>query len=129
MNKLKFETDDSKFGLTQARGFAWWTREGLMFEFQVLDTILEIVKSEHKELFVSFGQIERIYYEKEWFAGGSVYIELNSLKNIEDVPFLDETELCLELERKHKSRGKEFAVNSQLELSEYNLNQMDKVDE
>jgi hypothetical protein len=125
MTKLKFETEDSNFGLTQARGFAWHNHEGLMFEFQVLDSILEVVKSEVKELFVSYNQIEKIYYEKEWFSGGFVYIELNSLKNLDKIPFLEETELCLELERKEKDKGKEFAVNAQLALSNYRLNQMD----
>ncbi len=122
--KLKFETDNAIHGLTQARGFAAYSKEGLSFEYQVLDSILELVKSEITERFVSFDQIEEIEYKKEWFSGGSVLIHLNSLKNLDSIPFLDETELCLELDRKEKVKGKEFAVNAQLELSNYKLQKL-----
>lgn len=125
MNKLQFETDNSTHGLTLARGFAWHTKEGLMFEYQVSDSILGLVKSELKELFVPFSQVQQISHKNSWFSGGTVYVQLSSLKNLEHAPFLEETELCLELERKHKTAGKEFAVNAQLELSNFNVENID----
>ena len=57
MTKLHFETDNSIHVLTQCRGFAWYTKEGVMFEYQVSDSILEMFKSELKDLFVSYNQI------------------------------------------------------------------------
>jgi hypothetical protein len=127
MNKLKFETDNATHGLTLARGFAWHTKEGLMFEYQVSDSIMELLKSELKELFVPYSQVQQISHKNSWFSGGTVYVQLSSLKNLEDAPFLEQTELCLELERKHKTAGKEFAVSAQLELSNYKFDQMDEV--
>lgn len=128
MKKLQFETDNATHGLTHARGFAWSTREGLMFEYQVSDSIIEVIKSELKELFVPYQQIQEIVHKNSWFTGGTIYVQLNSLKNLADIPFLEETELCLELKRKHKNAGKEFAVNAQLELSKHRLDQLDEVD-
>ncbi|MFT4600428.1 MAG: hypothetical protein ACI857_000602 [Arenicella sp.] len=126
MTKLKFETENSTHGLTQSRGFAWFTSEGISFEYQVLDTILEVVKSDLKEVFVSFDQVEEIVYEKSWLSGDEVYIKLNSLKNVDDLPFLDETDICLELDKKQRENGKNFVVNAQLELSNFRITQLDK---
>lgn len=127
MTKLEFETDNAIHGLTQARGFAWYTKEGIMFEYQVSDSIFELIKSEVNDLFVPFDSIEEIIYKKAWFSGGTVFIKLNSLKYLDQIPFCEETKLCLELGRKQKERGKEFAVNAQLELSNFNINQLDNL--
>lgn len=127
INKLRFETDNANHGLTQARGFAWYTKTGLMFEYQVSDTVFEVMKSDLKELFVPYEQIQDIKWKKSWFTGGVVYIRLNSLKDLDQVPFLEETELCLELERKEKVAGKEFAVNSALQLADFRIEQLDKL--
>ncbi|MDG1427531.1 MAG: hypothetical protein P8M19_03670 [Crocinitomicaceae bacterium] len=127
INKLLFETDDAKLGLTQARGFAWFTKKGVMFEYQVTDTVFEMMKSELTELFVPFEQVKEIRWEKSWFTGGIVYISLNSLKDLDQVPFLDETELCLELDRKQKTEGKEFGVNAALQLAYFRIEELDKL--
>jgi hypothetical protein len=123
--KLQFETDNATHGLTQTRGFAWYTKEGIMFEYQQSDSIVEMFKGDVKEVFVPFDKIQEIVHKNSWFSGGTVYIRLNTLKNIDSLPFLEETELCLELKRKQKSQGKDFAVNAALELSTFNLDQLD----
>jgi hypothetical protein len=127
MTKLKFETENSSHGLTQARGFAWYTEKGLFFEYQILDSMLEIVKSDLKEVFVPFDEIGEVVYVKSWFFGDSVNIKLTSLKSAQNAPFLDETNLVLELDRKQRENGKNFAVDSQLELSNYRNEQLDKL--
>ena len=127
INKLQFETDNANHGLTQARGFAWFTKKGVMFEYQVSDTLFEVMKSDLHELFVPYEKIENIKWKKSWFTGGVVYIKLNTLKELDQVPFLEETELCLELERKEKIEGKEFAVNAALQLAYFRLEQLDKL--
>lgn len=125
MVKLKFETENSKHGLSQARGFAWLTQEGIQFEYQVLDTILEVIKSDPTDAFVPFSDIQEIKYEKSWLSGDSVIIEVNSMKKTTDIPFLEETSICLELDRKQKESGKNFAVDAQLALANYRNNQLD----
>ncbi|MDG1333991.1 MAG: hypothetical protein P8P74_16765 [Crocinitomicaceae bacterium] len=127
IDKLQFETDNANHGLTQARGFAWFTKIGLMFEYQVSDTVFEVMKTDLQELFVPFEQIKEIKWKKSWFTGGIVYIKLNSLKELDQVPFLEETELCLELDRKEKTEGKEFAVNAALQLAHFRLEELDKL--
>jgi hypothetical protein len=89
--------------------------------------MLEIVKSDLKEVFVPFDEIGEVVYVKSWFFGDSVNIKLTSLKSAQNAPFLDETNLVLELDRKQRENGKNFAVDSQLELSNYRNEQLDKL--
>lgn len=127
LRKLKFETDNAIHGLTKARGFVWYTEKGVMFEYQVSDNILEIMKSDLTDLFVPFEQISEIRWKNSWFSGGTVYITLSSLKNLDKIPFLEEAELCLKLKRKEKTKGKEFATNAALNLAYFLNDELDKL--
>jgi len=124
MKKLRFETEDSNHGLSTTRGFSWFSEDVLMFEYQVSDSIFEILKSELKELTVPFAQIETISFKNSWFSGGKILVELGSLKNIDKTPFLEDAVLCLEIERKNKDTAKEFAVNANLALANFKFDQL-----
>ena len=124
MYKLKFETENATHGLTQAKGFAWHDAQGIYFEHQVSDAILEVYKGEVSENFIPYDQIQSVSYKSSWFSGGSVIIALNSLKNVDKIPFVQNGEVVLKLKREQKSQGKEFAVNAQLDLDDYRLNNM-----
>lgn len=127
MVKLKFETEDSKLGLTKATGFIWADEVGIYIEYQVSDNIFELYKSEIKEAFFPFTTIEEITHKMSWwlFNGGRIEISLNSLKNTNDIPFIADNMLIFNLKRKYKNKGKDFAVNTQLELYNYRLDQLD----
>lgn len=70
MNKLKFNTQDSKFGLTEASGFIWSTKEGIHVEYQTKDTIVGAYKSEISEVFIPYALIQDITFKNAWFSGG-----------------------------------------------------------
>ena len=127
MTKLKFQTENAKHGLSQAKGFAWFTKEEIEFGYQVLDTILEVVKSDLKEAVIPFQDIYRITYEKSWLSGHSVLIELNSLKNVNEIPFIEETTLCVELDKKDRDNARDFVAEADLTLANFRNEQLDKL--
>lgn len=127
MAKLQFETDNATHGLTHAKGFAWVERHGIKFEYQVSDSILEILKSEIKEVLISFEEIQNIRFKNSWFSGGTVYIGLNSLKAMDGIPFVEDGEIVLSLKRNQKDNGKEFAVNGDLELSNFRMEKLNSL--
>jgi len=129
MKKLKFETDDTKLGFTKAAGFLWADQKGVHVEYQVSDNIFELYKSEVKEVFFPFKTIEEINHNMSWwlFNGGQICISLNSLKNTNDIPFIEDNGLIFNLKRKNKNKGKDFAVNTQLELYNYRLVQLNRL--
>ncbi|MCH2233369.1 MAG: hypothetical protein MK078_03865 [Crocinitomicaceae bacterium] len=124
MLKLRFETENASHGLTRTKGFAWHDAEGIHFEHQVSDTILEVYKGDVKDSSIPYDQIQEIKYKNSWFSGGSVIIVLSSFKSAEELPFVQNGEVVLSLKRAQKSRGKEFAINAQLDLDNYRINNM-----
>jgi hypothetical protein len=128
MRKLKFETDDAKLGLTKATGFIWADIKGIHIEYQVSDNILELYKSKVNDVFISYATIDSIRYKKSWFfSGGTVYIALNTLKKMSNIPFLVDFEVKLNLKRKQKDQGKDFTVNTELELQNFRLEALNSI--
>lgn len=127
MKKLKFNTEDSKFGLTEAAGFVWSTKAGIHVEYQIKDTLIEVYKTEVTEVFIPYSAIQDIVYKSAWFAGGDIEVTLNTLKGFSDLPFLEETELTFSLDsRKQKNDAKEFVVNAKLENVNSTLDDLEK---
>lgn len=125
MRKLKFETDDTKLGLTKSSGFIWSDLKGVHIEYQVSDTILELYKSKVNDVFIPYSIIDNIRYKKSWFfSGGTVYIALNTLRNTSKIPFLVNFEVTLSLKRNQKEQGKDFVINTELELQSFRLNEL-----
>mgnify|MGYP003688848341 CR=1 FL=1 len=129
MVKLKFETEDAKLGLTKAAGFLWADQKGIHIEYQISDNIFELYKSDIKEAFFPFTTIDEITHKQSWwlFNGGRICISLNSLKNTTDIPFMEDNDMLFNLKRKNKNKGKDFAVNTQLELCNYRLDELNTI--
>ncbi len=121
MKKLQFETEDANLGLTKALGFAWASDTGVFIEYQVSDSIIGVKKWPVAETFIPFDEIVEVLYKSGWFSGGEVSIQLNSLKNVENLPFLEDATLTLSLNRKQKEHGKEFAKTTNHKRSKYDL--------
>lgn len=126
MKKVQFKVDDTGIGITQAKGFLWSDREGVHFEFQVSDNIIEVYKSDISEVTIPFSQIAEITYSSSYFSGGKICIRVNSLKNVDKIPFLKDSEIVIKLKRNQKEIGNDFAVNAQLDLANFNLEALDR---
>ncbi len=125
MSKVQFKTDDPKLGLTQAIGFIWEEREGLHIEYQISDNILNVLKSDLKDVFIPYSQVAGIVYKKSWFGGGKVIVSLSSLKGLDKIMFLETTTLKMSVKRDQKANCLEFEANANLSLSTYRVNQLD----
>ncbi len=124
MKKVQFKKDETRFGLSKATGFVWVNQEGIFFEYQVSDNILEIYKSKIKEVSIPFDQVASVIYKKNLLGRGKIVIELSSLKNVDRLPFLEETKICISLKRNQKVNGQEFVSNATYELGNYRFNQV-----
>ncbi|NOQ72032.1 MAG: hypothetical protein GQ574_08530 [Crocinitomix sp.] len=125
MAKVQFRTDDPKLGLTQAIGFIWEERDGIHIEYQVSDNILNVLKSDLKNVFIPYAQIEDIVYKKSWLSKGKIIISLSSLKGLDKIMFLETTTLKISVKRDQKSKCLEFEANANLSMSSDRVAQLD----
>tara|TARA_B110000037_G_C17127730_1_gene509123 strand:- start:6077 stop:6460 length:384 start_codon:yes stop_codon:yes gene_type:complete len=127
MAKVQFRTDDPKFGLTQAIGFIWEDRDGIHIEYQVSDIILNVIKSDLKDVFIPYSQIASIVYKKSWLGKGKIIISLSSLKGLDKIMFLETTTLKISVKKDQKSNCLEFEANANLFLSTDRVAQLDEM--
>ena len=125
MAKVQFRTDDPKLGLTQAIGFIWEERDGIHIEYQVSDNILNVLKSDLKNVFIPYTQIEDIVYKQAWLRKGKIIISLSSLKGLDKILFLETTTLKISVKRDQKSKCLEFEANANLSMSTDRVAQLD----
>ena len=127
MAKVQFRTDDPKLGLTQAIGFIWEDRDGIHIEYQVSDIILNVIKSDLKDVFIPYSQIASIVYKKSWLGKGKIIISLSSLKGLDKIMFLETTTLKISVKKDQKSNCLEFEANANLSLSTDRVAQLDEM--
>lgn len=127
MAKVQFRTDDPKLGLTQAIGFIWEERDGIHIEYQISDNILNVIKSDLKNIFIPYGQIDEIVFKKPWLSKGKIIVSLSSLKGLDKIMFLETTTLKISVKRDQKSKCLEFEANANLALSTDRVAQLDKL--
>lgn len=125
MAKVQFKTDDRKLGLTQAIGFIWEEREGIHIEYQVSDNILNVLKSDLKNVFIPYSQIESILFKKSWLGNGTLIISLSSLKGLDKIMFLEATTLKIKVKKDQKTKCLDFESNGNLSLSTDRVAQLD----
>lgn len=121
MRKVQFKIDDLGIGITQAKGFLWSDKEGVHFEYQVSDNIIEVYKSNVNDAIIPYSQIANIEYKKAFFGGGKILIQLNSIKNVDRIPFIKDALIKIPLKRDQKENAAEFVVNANLDLANFNL--------
>ena len=124
MNKIPFISETAYWGLAKTTGFISVDESGIGIEYQISDNVIDIYKSDVKEVEIPYDIIQNIKFKKGWFFGGKLIIELNSIKNLGRIPLLEETEIKVKIRRKNRESARLFAVSSQLELSTSKLNKL-----
>ncbi len=125
MSKVPFISETVYWGLAKTSGFIGAGEDGLEIEYQMSDTLVQFFKTEVKDIEIPYESIQSIHFKKGWwFFSGKLIIELNSLKNLGRIPFLEENEIVFKIRSKNRELARVFSVNSQLELSTSQLNKI-----
>jgi hypothetical protein len=124
MTKIPFISETAYWGLAKTTGFINVGDSGIGIEYQIRDNIIDIYRSQVKDVEIPYEIIQNIRFKKGWFFGGKLIIELNSIKNLGRIPLLEETEIKVKIRRKNRELARMFALTSQLELSTNKLNKL-----
>lgn len=124
--RLPFKYEDYVAGLALVSGFIGFDQDSLNIEYHISDNVLEVYKSDLKEVKVPYQNIESIEYKKGWFSQ-KLIVHLGTLKNVDKLPFLKENQLIFNLKRMIRPQAKTFEIECNLEISTYKLNSIDKL--
>jgi|AntRauTorckE6833_2_1112554.scaffolds.fasta_scaffold101680_1 hypothetical protein len=121
---LPFTADIGELGLQLAKGVVKTSTNGLILEFQTVDAIVGLIKSDVKQLQLPYDSIRAISFKKGLFSS-KLTISCSSMKELEDVDFAEQATLTLKIKRKDRSVGKDIVGNMHLELSEHRLKKLE----
>jgi len=113
---------DSANGFSEVSGSISFDEENLKFEFQ--SNYLGLVKGEVSDINIPFNQVEDIEFEKKFFSR-KIIISVNSLKNLDKFPLIQEYIIKIPVKKKHIDKAKEFVTKSNFDLGQYKLNKLE----
>ncbi len=104
---LPFRVPNLVGGFAEGKGLAKASSTQLILEFVVKDTVLDLFKSNVKEVHIPQSEIDAMGLKKGWF-GGKVFIRVKSLKWLADLPGCDNGEVILHVARRDQDRAVDF---------------------
>lgn len=111
-------------GFAEAQGLIHIKKNSLVLEFEVQDAFGGFIKSDLKEIEISFAEIESLVFKKGFWSG-KILIEGNSMRTFEDVPGAEQARCTLKIKRKDRSEVEQAISSARVALSEYKLNQLE----
>jgi len=124
--RLPFKYEDYVAGLAVVSGFIGFDQDSINVEYHISDNVLEVYKSELKEVKIPYQNIENIEFKKGWFSQRLI-VHLGTLKNVDKLPFLKDNQLIFNIKRKIRNKAKTFEIECNLEISTFKLNSIDNL--
>ena len=116
---VPFVIDNVYGGVAEVNGMLRLQGQALVLEFQVQDSLLNVVKSNIGETVIPFDQLTEVVFSNGFLGfGASLTIRAKSLKVFENLPGSNAAELCLGLARKDRRAARDLASQVNFELSE-----------
>ncbi|PKD43617.1 hypothetical protein [Rhodohalobacter barkolensis] len=122
--RIPFRIKNLNYGLTEAKGLLHIGEDELILEFESQDTVVGLIKSDLKELKISFEDIEEINYKPGWF-GAKIEIVGKSMKVMNELPGADHGTATVYIRRKDKKIAERVLSKARLELSEFKLKELE----
>ena len=104
---LPFTVPNLVGGFAEGRGLAKVSPSELILEFVVKETVLEVFKSDMKEIHIPRSEVDVVQFKRGWF-GAKVRIRLKSMKWLADLPGCDNGEVTLHVARRERDQAAEF---------------------
>ena len=104
---LPFTVPDLFAGLAEVKGLAKASPAEVVLEFLVADTVINLIKSDVKEVRVPRAEVALVRLKRGWF-GAKVYIRLKSMKWLAELPGCEHGEITLRVARPDRDTAASF---------------------
>lgn len=111
-------------GFGHVAGILSTAKTGLSLQYEIRDALIGAIKTDLRKVFCSFADIAEVSVKAGWFRT-RIFIRLNSIEAVKDLPFTNAGELVLGVKRKHRDAAVELVSRMQLALSEYHLEMLE----
>lgn len=116
---IPFEFENVYHGFAVSKGILFAKESSLRFEFQTSDNIVNILKSDIKQIDVNYLQIATIVFQKKIFSR-KIIININSMRVLSQFPN-SPSELILKISKENTDKAKEIINYIILKINEKKL--------
>lgn len=120
---VPFTIPDVNLGLTEVKGLLKVTGEEITLEFESKDAFVGMIKSDLKEVRISFDDIERVEWKKGFFSS-KMSIFGKSMRVVSEIPGADHGKITLKFRRRDRDRAADIAGKLRMDLSEHKLKEL-----
>lgn len=122
-NSLAIKLNDSFEGLAETKGLLKLKNDALRLQFQTKDAILGMLKSDLMEVDIPLKHVEEIGYKKS-ILGNKLFITVDNLRVIEQIPGNDGNKINLTVSRKDFEKAVDLVRAIRLDMSEKEYQQV-----
>lgn len=128
MESLAFRIKNLYYAFAEAIGLANFSGDTLMLEFRIRDSLLGLIKSGIKEYKFHIKDLESLTFQKNLFSS-RLLIKARKMETFVNFPGSQQGEIPLQIKRKDRELAEQFSAHLNWRISEYQLKQIDNLEE
>jgi hypothetical protein len=124
MESLPFSIADVYEGLAEVNGTARCEDDVLILEFQTQDSLVGLLTSKIKTLYLPLHTLAAIHFQRHLFTA-VVTLRVHNMRLAQDLPGSSQGEVRLRVARKHRKVAHAFVTELELRRAEHQLRRLD----
>jgi hypothetical protein len=111
-------------GFAEAHGLMRLEGNALVLEFQLQDSILNVLRSDVREVRIPLEEIEAITFKRGWLRA-KFTIKTYKVRTLKEVPGSDKGEVTLHIRHKDRQKAARLASDLELKLLEHQIDRLE----
>jgi len=111
-------------GFAEAHGLMHLEGNSLILEFQLQDSLLNVLRSDVREVRIPLEAIESITFKRGWL-GAKFTIKTYKVRTLKDVPSSNKGEVTLQIKRQDRGKATRLAADLELKLLEHQIDRLE----
>jgi hypothetical protein len=122
---VPFRITEVYHGLAECHGILHLSEKGLILEFETRDSILEIIKSNLKRVFIDYNALKNIELKKTMFST-KIFLKAYSMQTFSQIPGTKDAMVELKIDKNNKEEAIELMSKASLFLAEAKLKSIER---
>lgn len=122
---LPFRITEVYHGFAECHGILHFSEKGLMLEFETRDSILELIKSDLKRVFIDYNALKNIELKKTMFST-KIYLKAYSMQTFCQIPGTNDAVIELKIEKNNRQDAIELYSKASMFLAEAKLKSVER---
>jgi hypothetical protein len=122
---VPFRITEVYHGFAECHGILHLSEKGLVLEFETRDSILELIKSNLKRVFIDYNALKKMEFKKTIFST-KILLKAYSMQTFSQIPDSKDATIELKIEKNNREDALELFSKASLFLAEAKLKSIER---